>query len=173
MNIVLLGYRGAGKSSVAKILSKKLKREVFSIDSMIVEAMGMAIPQLVEEWGWPRFREIESAMVAKVADEAKDAIIDCGGGVVLADENIRRLRRGGKTVLLHASLEAILKRIRHDPNRPPLKNGLSFEEEQRRALSEREEKYHASADIKYDTSAASPEATAKAITKRFTDNGWL
>jgi len=173
MNIVLLGYRGVGKSSVAKILAKKLDREVFSIDSMIVEAMGMAIPEIVEEWGWPRFREIESAMVAKVSAEAKDAIIDCGGGVVLDDENIRRLKRGGKTVLLFASLEAILKRTRPDPNRPPLKNGLTFEEEQRRTLSEREEKYRASADIKCDTSAASPGAAATAIIKRFTDNKWL
>ncbi len=173
MNIVLLGYRGAGKSVVANILAKKLGRKVFGIDSMIVDATGMSIPQVVEMQGWARFREIEAEMVEKTSAEARDAIIDCGGGVILDDENIRRLKRDGKTVLLQASLEAILERIRDDANRPQLKNGLSFEEEQKRVLSEREDKYNASADFKCDTTTASPEASASAIIKHFSDNKWL
>jgi len=145
MNIVLLGYRGTGKSVVAEILSKKLGRKVFSIDRMIVDETGMTIPQAVEKWGWLRFRASESEIVEKATAEARDAIIDCGGGVILNDENIMNLKRDGKTVLLQASLKAILGRIRYDANRPPLKKGLSFEEEQKRVLSEREDKYNASA----------------------------
>lgn len=173
MNIVLLGYRGTGKSAVADILSKKLGREVFSIDHMIVEAAGMTIPQMVEKSGWTRFRKIESQMVEKAAAQARDAIIDCGGGVALNDNNILHLKRGGKTVLLQASLEVIIDRIRDDGNRPPLESGMSFEEEQRRVLSERQDKYDAAADFKCDTASTSPEETAETIIKHFTDNSWL
>lgn len=173
MNIVLLGYRGTGKSAVADILSKKLGREVFSLDSMIVEAAGMTIPQLVEKSGWTRFRQIESQMVGKVCAQARNAVIDCGGGVVLNDNNILHLKRGGKTVLLQASLEVIIDRIRSDANRPPLESGMSFEEEQRRVLSERQAKYDAAADFKCDTTTASPEETAETIIKHFTGNSWL
>ncbi len=130
MNIVLLGYRGTGKSSVARFLARKLNRKLFCIDELIVESAGMSIPKIVDELGWPGFRDIELRIVEEVSGRADDGIIDCGGGVVLDDRNIRNLRRNGKTVLLTASFETILKRIHRDPNRPPLKEGLSFEQEQ-------------------------------------------
>lgn len=173
MNIVLLGCRGAGKSEVAVILSLKLDREVFSTDQMIVADAGMTIAGIVEEWGWARFREMESEVVEKIASQAKDSVIDCGGGVVLNDNNIQLLKRDGKTVLLKADFETILKRIGEDKNRPPLKDGLSFEEEQRKVLSEREEKYHAAADFECDTTIKSPEETAAAIIEYFSEQNWI
>ena len=173
MNIVLFGYRGAGTSEVAVILSLKLDRAVFNTDQMIVADAGMTIPGIVEEWGWPRFREIESEVVEKVAAQAKDSVIDCGGGVVLNDNNIERLKRDGKTVLLKADFETILKRIGEDKNRPPLKEGMSFEEEQRKVLSEREEKYHAAADFECDTTTKSPEETADIIIEHFKRQNWI
>lgn len=173
MNIVLLGYRGTGKSEVAVILSKKLQREVFNTDRIIVEKAGMTIPEIVEKWGWGRFREMESEVVEKVAAQAATGVIDCGGGVVLNDNNIQRLKRKGKTVLLKADIETILKRIREDKNRPPLKEGMSFEEEQRKVLAEREEKYHAAADFECDTTTKSPDETAAAIIEYFRAQNWI
>ena len=167
VNIVLLGYRGTGKSVVANILAKMLRRNVFSIDRMIIDHAGMKIPEIVEKFGWPRFREIEADMVIKAVTKAKDAIIDCGGGVVLNDENIRILKQDGKTVLLMASLDTIIDRVKKDPNRPPLLDGLSFEEEQKRVLSEREAKYNAAADFKCDTTFVKPEETCNKIIKHF------
>lgn len=173
MNIVLLGYRGTGKSSVARFLARKLKRKLFCIDELIVESAGMSIPRVVEELGWPGFREIERRVVEEVSGRENDGIIDCGGGVVLDDRNIRLLRRNGKTVLLTASLETILKRIRRDPNRPPLKEGLSFEEEQRQIIEERADKYRAAADMLADTTRGKPQETAMYIIRRFKEMRWI
>jgi len=80
MNIVLLGYRGTGKSVVSKILSHKLKRQLFSMDNLIALKAGKTIPEIVEQLGWPRFRELESQIAEQLAADTRDAIIDCGGG---------------------------------------------------------------------------------------------
>ncbi|MBI4384005.1 MAG: shikimate kinase [Nitrospinae bacterium] len=173
MNIVLLGYRGTGKSSVARFLAKNLKRKLFCIDELIVESAGMPVPQIVGELGWPGFREIERRVVEEVSGRENDAIIDCGGGVVLDDRNVRNLRKNGKTVLLTASFEAILKRIHRDPNRPPLKEGLSFEEEQRQIIEERADKYRAAADMLVDTTRGKPGETAMYIIRRFKEMAWI
>jgi shikimate kinase len=173
VNIVLLGFRGTGKSVIANILAKKLKRNIFSIDRMIIDYADMKIPEIVEKFGWPRFREIEADMVVKAVTKAKNAIIDCGGGVVLNDENIRRLKQDGKTVLLIARLDTIIDRVKKDPNRPPLKDGLSFEEEQKRVMSEREAQYNAAADFKCDTTFIKPEETCNKIIKHFAKSEWI
>jgi shikimate kinase len=173
VNIVLLGFRGTGKSVVANVLAKKLKRNVFSLDAMIVDEAGMKIPLIIEKFGWSRFREIEAEMVERAVAKAKDAIIDCGGGVILNDENICRLKQDGKAILLHADLNTIISRIKNDANRPSLESGMSFEEEQKRVLSEREAKYNAAADFKCDTTTIKPEQTADSIIKYFKDNKWI
>ncbi|MFQ5451776.1 MAG: shikimate kinase [Nitrospinaceae bacterium] len=173
MNIVLLGYRGAGKSVVANILSKKLNRKLIRTDDLIVESAGMPIPRIVEEGGWPRFREIETRVIREVSQQAKNSIIDCGGGVVLNGRNIRLLKRDGKAVLLRADFETIVQRIQNDPNRPPLTKGVSFEEEQKRILAEREPKYLAAADLVCDTTREQPRDTARKIIDYFKKNSWI
>ncbi len=173
MNIVLIGYRGTGKTVISKLLAEQLGRDLYSIDGLIVEAEGMPVPRIVEDKGWARFREVESRVVKQVSREARDGVIDCGGGVILDDGNTARLKQGGKIVLLTAGLETLLKRIRHDANRPPLKEGLSFEDEQRQILAEREEKYTAAADITCDTSIKKPEETVREIIGRFKQESWL
>ncbi len=173
MNIILLGYRGTGKSTVAKYLARALSRTVYRIDDLIVEAAGKPIPRIVEEGGWPKFRELEAGVVREVSSRARDAIIDCGGGVVVNDDNIRHLKRDGRAVLLTASLEALMERIRRDPNRPPLKKGLSFEEEQRQIIAEREPKYRAAADLVVDTTKKQPAETASEIIQYFTEKLWI
>jgi shikimate kinase len=173
MNIVLLGYRGTGKSTVAGLLSQMLKRELFDIDALIARSAGMSIPRIVEREGWPRFRELEAQAVRQAARDARDAVIDCGGGVVLNQDNVAVLRKTGRTAVLTASFETILRRIERDPNRPPLKAGMSFEEEQRQALAEREPLYRAAADLVCDTSRVASEKTAREIIGHFAEKGWI
>ncbi len=173
MNIVLIGYRGTGKSTVSRILAFKLKRRLVKTDQRIVEEAGMSIPRLVAEKGWPAFRELEASVVERVAETARDSVIDCGGGVVLNAENIRRLKKEGRTVLLTADLQTILKRIKNDPNRPPLKDGLTFEEEQKQILAERGPLYRGAADLTCDTTLKRPPETAGEIMQRFKKEGWI
>lgn len=173
MNIVILGYRGSGKSVISKILSQKLRKRLYRIDDLIVRSFGKSIPEIVEQDGWEEFRKKESDIVAEVSSQAKNSIIDCGGGVVLNDANIENLKRDGVCIVLTANLETIIKRLRHGRNRPRLKAGLSFEEEQKRNLEEREEKYNAAADFICDTSNRRPGETAGEITEFLKAKGWF
>jgi shikimate kinase len=174
MNIILLGYRGTGKSVISRLLSKQLKRRLFSLDAMIEEAVGIPIPEIVSMWGWARFREIESKIVGQVADEAKDAIIDCGGGVVLNDRNIQKLKENGKAVLLTATFETLVSRLSRDRNnRPRLEDGVSWEDEHRKVLAEREEKYNAAADLVFDTTDKRPDETVYEIIESFKKHSWV
>ena len=94
MNIVLIGYRGTGKSAVARVLAEGTGREVVSTDARIVEVAGRSIPEIVDKHGWEYFRDIESRVVDEVATR-DGIIIDAGGGVVIRDRNTEALRKNG------------------------------------------------------------------------------
>jgi shikimate kinase len=173
VNIVMLGYRGTGKSVISKILSVKLRMKLYKIDDLISQSAGKTIPEIVVEEGWGSFRKQESEIVAKVSGKAKNSIIDCGGGVVLNDANISNLKKDGVCVVLTASLETIMERIRHDRNRPALQSGMSFEEEQKKNMEEREGKYQAAADFLCDTSNRRPGETAAEITEFLKGKEWI
>ena len=173
LNIVMLGYRGTGKSVISKILSEELGRKLFRIDDLIVQSSGKSIPEFVEQEGWLAFRKLESEIVNKVCDEAQNSIIDCGGGVVLDDKNMELLKKDGKCVLLTASLATIIRRIKKDRNRPALEEGLSFEDEQKKILADRHEKYQSSAYFICDTTTRKPGETAHEIIVFFKERKWL
>lgn len=173
MNIVMLGYRGTGKSVISKKLSHKLRRKLYKIDDLISRSCGKSIPEIVEQDGWEFFRKKESDIVAEVSSQAKKSIIDCGGGVVLNDANIDNLKKEGVCIVLTANLETIIKRIKHDQNRPSLEVSLSFEEEQKKILKEREQKYHAAADYICNTSNRRPVETVQEITDFLKTEGWI
>ena len=173
MNIVMLGYRGTGKSVISKILSVKLRMELYQIDDLISRSAGKTIPEIVAEEGWENFRKQESKIVAKISDKAKNSIIDCGGGVVLNDANIANLKKNGVCVVLTASLEIIMERIRHDRNRPAFQSGMSFEEEQKKNMEVREAKYQAAADFLCDTSNRRPGETVAEITEFLKVKEWI
>lgn len=174
MNIILLGYRGTGKSVISKLLARQLKRKLYSLDAIIEEEVGIPIPEIVSMWGWARFREIEAKIVEQVTGEAKDAVIDCGGGVVLNPVNLKRLKADGKAVLLTAQLETLLSRLKRDRNnRPPLTEGLTWEEEHQKILAEREEHYRAAADLVCDTTDKRPDETAYHIIQYFKQQSWV
>jgi len=173
VNIVLLGYRGTGKSVISKKLSHKLRRRLYKIDDLISRSVGKPIPEIVKQDGWKFFREKESDIVAEISCQAKKSIIDCGGGVVLNDANIENLKKDGVCIVLTASLETIIKRIKDDPNRPPLRDGVDFEEEQKTVFAEREKKYHAAADFICDTSDCRPAETVQEIAEFLKMKGWI
>ena len=93
--------------------------------------------------------------------------------MVLNDANIENLKKDGVCIVLTANLETIIKRIRNDRNRPPLDTGVSFEEEQKQILEEREEKYRAAADFICITSNRRPVETAQEITEFLKTKGWV
>jgi shikimate kinase len=166
MNLVLIGYRGTGKSVVAAILSQKLRMPAVSLDEEIVREAGMTIPEIVEKHGWSWFRELESEIVERFA-QRDEAILDTGGGVILRPQNVENLRRSGALFWLKASVEVIVERIQESSERPSLTEGRSFLEEVDEVLSERLPLYRAAADREIDTDRLTAAGVAGEIVREF------
>ncbi len=162
MNIVLIGYRGTGKSVVGRILAQRLGMVYEGMDTNIVTRAGMPIPEIVERFGWDRFREIETQEALDLAGQ-DNRIIDTGGGVIERPENMPALDRNGVVFWLKASVETIVRRIRGDDQRPALTEGKTFTEEVEEVLDRRREKYKAAARFELDTDDLTPEQVADEI----------
>jgi shikimate dehydrogenase len=161
MNIVLIGMRGSGKTAVGKVLSQKLGRELIEMDELIVSKAGLSIPEIVKEHGWEKFRDLEAEITAEVAK--RDNIVNAtGGGIVVREPNVSRLKQNGLVVWLTASVDALLNRIGDDESRPLLK-GKTRREDLEITLAERTPLYQKAADIIIDTEGKTPEAIAKTI----------
>lgn len=166
MNLVLIGYRGTGKSTVAQLLAKKLGMEVVSLDQEIVRQAGRSIPEIVAQHGWPHFRDLESEVTQRVAQQ-DNGIIDAGGGVILRRENVEHLRRSGKLFWLRASGPVVVARIEKGAERPALTAGQSFTEEVAEVLRERTPLYEAAADYQVDTDHISVEQVAAEVARLY------
>jgi len=121
MKIILIGFMGSGKTTVANILAKKLNLEVIEIDQLILKKSGKSINQIFSEDGEMRFRELEIKMAKSLAKKDK-CIISTGGGVVINKINIDYLKENGKIIFLKTSLSEVKKRLKNDKVRPLFKN---------------------------------------------------
>jgi shikimate kinase len=145
MNIVLIGYRGTGKSMVGRLLAARLGRELVSTDAEIVKRTNRTIPEIVAQEGWGYFRNLESDVCRELADRDK-LVIDTGGGAILRTQNVEALKNNGVVFWLTASVETIAKRIGGGKQRPSLTGTKSFVDEIQEVLRERTPNYQAAAD---------------------------
>ena len=145
MNIVLIGYRGTGKSTVSRLLAAQLGRELVSTDAEIVKRANRKIPEIVAQEGWEYFRNLESDICRELASRDR-LVIDTGGGAILRTQNVEALKKNGTVFWLTASVETITKRIGANTQRPSLTGTKSFVDEIRDVLRERTPKYQAAAD---------------------------
>ncbi|MDH4097370.1 MAG: shikimate kinase [Nitrospira sp.] len=145
MNVVLIGYRGTGKSTVGKIVAARLGRPMVSTDAEIVKRAGQSIPEIVAQHGWDYFRELESQVCRDLAD-GDGLVIDTGGGAILRSDTVDKLKQTGTLFWLTASVDTITKRIGRDTQRPSLTGTKSFVDEVQDVLRERTPKYEAAAD---------------------------
>ncbi len=161
-SIALIGFMGTGKSVVGKALAKKLGKELIVLDDIIAARAGKTIPEIFHQYGEARFREFEIDVVRKVATK-KNAVIDCGGGVVLNSVNIDRLKKESVIICLTASLPVILKRTPGD-TRPllPAKGRTQFVKDK---LASRQPLYREAADITVNTSRLNVNGVVDKILK--------
>ena len=156
MNVVLVGYRGTGKSAVGQVLAGRLGLRIVSLDAELQGMAGKSIPEIVQEVGWPGFRDLEEQVVATFA--AQDGqVIDCGGGVIEREANFERLRAAGPVVWLKASTATIVNRIQGDTQRPSLTGAKSFTDEVEEVLQRRTPLYRRIAHYEVDTDGRSVE----------------
>jgi shikimate kinase len=165
MNIVLIGYRGSGKSSIGKRLASLLWMDFVDTDTLLVERAGKTIKEIFAAEGESGFRDRESAVVADVAGR-DNLVVAAGGGAVLREGNVAAFKKSGKIVWLQASPEALYARIQADTatneNRPNLTAAGGLEEV-RTLLEGRTPIYQAAADLTLDVTYLSVEDAAKRL----------
>ena len=158
MNVILIGFRCTGKTSVGQEIARRLGRPFIDADTYLQEREGKTIAEVFAQGGEDLFRRLERETIAQLT-ERDGLVVAAGGGAVLDEENVRRLRSSGVLVRLTASLESILARLHGDEKtcseRPRLTDEEDMRREVERLLGRRGPLYEAAADLTIDTEGRS------------------
>lgn len=165
-NIILIGFMASGKTTVGKLLSKKLCMDLFDTDYCIEENEKLSIKCIFEKYGEEYFRKVETSILKSLFNK-KNAVISTGGGVIKSKENIRLLKKMGIIVFLDTSQKEIKKRLKISKIRPLNKNDKFIEN----LYKKRYKSYFCSADIviKSNTSIEAFEKIICQLNRKKTD----
>lgn len=153
-NILLVGYRGTGKSTLGKHLAAVLDMAFVDMDRLIIEEAGCSISSMVKKHGWPHFRELEKKILVRLS-QGTGQVIATGGGAVLDAENRMLLRKMGSVVWLKADPDRIVERLKQDTEsaaQRPAFSDRDLLEETKAVLKERTPIYASISEITVDTS---------------------
>ncbi len=160
-NLMLIGFMGTGKSTIAAKLKEALKVEQIEMDALIAEEAGMSIPDIFEKFGEAHFRDLETEMLRKFK-EKKPVVVSCGGGAVLRDENIEIMKGQGKIILLTATPETIYERVKDSNDRPVLNGNMNVAYISE-LMEKRRARYEMAADIVITTDGKSADEICNEI----------
>mgnify|MGYP000495299545 FL=1 len=148
-NIFLIGFMGAGKSTISDYLKNALAMVVVEMDQCIVERQGMSISDIFETYGEQYFRNLETNLLIEMQSRS-NVVISCGGGTPMRECNVVEMKKNGRVVLLTAKPETILDRVKDNHDRPLIENNktVPFITE---LMEKRRAKYEAAADIIIET----------------------
>jgi shikimate kinase len=169
MRLALIGPRGSGKSAVAAILARLTGLPLVSTDAAVVERAGRSVEEIVRARGWTEFREMEKRVLLDIIEtHPVDLLLDCGGGLILAQENRMKLSFFETIIYLYADPLVLVRRIeKNTGSRPPLTDEKDPLEEIRHVLARRDPIYRAICHLKIDTTAVAPWEIADQIVKTF------
>ena len=162
MIIYLIGMMGSGKSSVGKILAKRLQFSIIDIDKEIEKDEKLSIKEIFEKKGENYFREIESKYLLR---KKKFIVVSCGGGIILDKKNREFLRTSGYTIYLKSSIQTLEKRLLNKNSRPLLNND-NLKETLINLYSKRKKLYISSADITIITDGRSVKEVCELIIEK-------
>lgn len=160
-NICLIGLMGSGKSTIGPLLAQRLGYTFVDLDEEISTSMGRPIREIFEQLGEEKFRDEERSQLRHFCQQEKQ-IIACGGGVVVAADNLECLRRQ-TTVYLQASPETLARRVGPDKERPMLKGAVAVAQRLATILREREPLYQDCAKITLLTESKDPDTLVKEL----------
>jgi shikimate kinase len=162
----LVGMMGAGKSTVGPLVAERLGRPFVDLDEVIAASAGRPIPELFAAEGEGGFRRREAAALAAVA--GSEAVVACGGGIVVDPANVERLRETGLVAWLAAPAAVLAARVRDGAGRPLAGEGGREVAER---LAARESAYAAAAHWRVETTGRAPEEVAEEVVRRWSESG--
>ncbi len=143
--IVLMGFMGAGKTTVGKCLAKALACEFIDTDERIEKEQGRKISDIFEKDGEEAFRNMETDLLKRLCESQCEFVLSIGGGMPVREQNRALLRKIGTVVYLKTSKEEIIRRVSGDTARPLLQGG-ALEEKVTALMTAREQIYQETAD---------------------------
>lgn len=159
MTIFLCGFMGCGKTTIGKILAKKMGCSFYDTDELIVENQGMTIPEIFAQKGEPYFREVEADIVKSMC--GKKAVIACGGGAMINPDTAKAVKDSGETIVfLDVDFDTCYERICGDNNRPIASS--STKDELKERFDKRYVLYKNHSTLQIDASG-SPMETAEVV----------
>ncbi len=162
-NIVLTGFMCTGKSTIGRVISKKMGFRFVDSDDYIVEKTKMPISEIFEKYGESEFRKIEKECIKEIS-LLKNCVIATGGGVVLDPENVENLKKNGVVFNLNAKAETILLRVGAIKKRPLIKDSSPEEIKQR---MENRQPFYDNNHFKIDIDNKGPMQIAAVIIKSY------
>lgn len=167
-NIVLIGFMGAGKSTVSEYLKDTYGMETAEMDQVIAEREGMTISDIFSIHGEEYFRNLETNLL-KELQFRKNTVISCGGGAVLREENVVEMKKNGCVVFLTVTPETVYQRVKDSDERPIL-NGRKNIDYIMELMEKRKEKYEAAADVIVATDNRMIQDICEEIMKKLTEH---
>ena len=165
---MLIGFMGAGKTTVSRELSKMTGRKELDMDAYIVEKEGMAITDIFAQFGEEYFRTKETASLIEIM-KMDELIVSCGGGVVVKDENVSYMKDGGVIVLLTATPQTILERVKESTDRPILNGNMDVEFIEQ-LMNKRKDRYLSVADVIVETDNKAVKEICAEIMEKISKN---
>lgn len=163
-NIVLIGFMGAGKSTVSEYLSRKYNMDTVEMDQIIAEREKMSISDIFSVHGEEYFRDLETKMLIEMQAKT-NTVISCGGGVPMRERNVKEMKKNGCVVLLTATPETILERVKDNHDRPLLEGNktVSYISE---LMEKRRAKYEDAADVIIETDGKSTQEICEELVQK-------
>jgi len=170
MHIILIGFMGAGKTTVGKVLAELLKQPLLDTDQMIEDQEGISISRIFEVYGEEKFRRLETELLKKLAVRPEEWVLSVGGGVPLREENRKLLKKLGFVVYLRVQADTVLERLKGDHTRPLLCGG-NVKEKVDSLLKSRGPLYLDSAHLVVDVDGRTPGEIGEKIRSCFIERG--
>lgn len=164
-NLILIGYRGSGKTCVGRLVAAASRRPLVDTDDLVEAAAGRGISRIFETAGEAEFRRLETDAIRKAVSASRQ-VISIGGGAVMAERNRSLLRAAGTCIWLKASADVLMRRIEADqgsPARRPALTNAAPAEEVRQLLAAREQYYEELANQTLDTEKLDVRQAAERI----------
>ena len=163
MNYYLIGMMGSGKSTVGKLLAKKLETPFLDLDHFIEVKNNMSIKSIFKEKGENYFRELEVNALSEI--KSSKVVVACGGGIILDHRNRKNISSNGKVIFLQASTLSLKNRLLSNLDRPLL-NDRDLEKELKKIWDYRKKYYYDTAEITINTDDLNPDILSNQIIEK-------